>query len=116
MTELTRENWHEFVFKKARSNHSAALMELIKDNREQLLSAWGRPKHKLDILDIYALSGLVFMGYLNSSYFDTLNGLDHDLRAELTEIYRLANAALEKIARLQVPDTGKLKDLCQYLP
>jgi hypothetical protein len=116
MIDPTRENWQTEVLAKARLNQSAKLVEQLKLQREHLLIAYARSKNKYDHFDVFALANLMAQGYLDQFGRDTLNGIDPQIIIQLSQIYSLIGIVLNKIAtKLQVPDTGKLKDLLNYL-
>jgi hypothetical protein len=116
MIEPNKENWHHEVVEKARINHSAALADLIKIHRANLLSQFNtRVRNRYDHFDIFTLVNIMAQGYLDSHARDTIDALDPNLGDQLAQIYNLTQAALAKISKLQAPDTGKLKELLNYL-
>jgi hypothetical protein len=116
MIEPTQENWQTEVLAKARANQSGRLIEQIKLHRANLLTNYTRNKNKYDHFDVFTLTNIMAQGYLDQSGRDTLNGIDPQIELQLAQIYNLTNTILTKIAtKLQVPDTGKLKDLLNYL-
>jgi hypothetical protein len=116
MIELTRENWQTEVLAKAKLNRSGDLVEQIKNHRLNLLATYARNKNKHDHFDIFTLANIMAQGYLDQSGRDTLNAIDPQIELQLSQIYNLTGTVLNKIAyKLQIPDTGKLKDLLNHL-
>jgi hypothetical protein len=114
--EPTRENWQTEVLAKAKPNQAGSLAEQIKTHRLNLLAAYARNKNKYDHFDIFTLANIMAQGYLGQSERDTLNGIDPQIEDQLGQIYNLTNLVLNKIAiKLQRPDTGKLRDLLNFL-
>jgi hypothetical protein len=116
MIELTRENWQTEVLAKVRLNQSGNLVEQIKLHRANLLAAYAKNKNKHDHFDVFTLATIIAQGYLNQSGQDILNGIDPQIEVQLGQIYNLTSTVLNQIApKLQIPDTGKLRDLLSYL-
>jgi hypothetical protein len=116
MIELTRENWQTEVLAKARPNQTGDLVEQIKTHRVNLLATYARNKNKCDHFDVFTLANIMAQGYLDQLGRDTLNGIDPQIQVQLGQIYNLTNTVLSKIStKLQIPDTGKLRDLLNYL-
>jgi hypothetical protein len=114
--ELTRENWQTEILAKARPNQAGSLVEQIKTHRLNLLAAYARNKNKHDHFDVFTLANIMAQGYLDQSGRDTLNDIDPQIEDQLSQIYNLTNIVLTKIAiKLQTPDTGKLRDLLNFL-
>jgi hypothetical protein len=116
MIEPTEENWQREVVDKARINQSATLVEQIKSSRAFLLSTYTRDKNKFDHFDVFTLANRMAQGSIDQAAQNTLNGIDPQIEGQLYQIYNLTSAILTKLAtKLQVPDTGKLKELLPYL-
>jgi len=116
MIEPNKDNWHHEVVEKARVNHSAALADLIKIHRANLLAQFtSRVRNRYDHFDVFTLVNILAQGYLDPYARDTLNALDPQLEEQLSQIYNLTQSALAKISKLQAPDLGKLKELLNYL-